>query len=78
MRDPDTMAHVTPLLDAGMLPVAILATGSRQGGPPWFVSASYPADAGLYDGIYHFEFGDSIDDCVEKILAWYEQYWNGL
>lgn len=71
------MAHITPLLDAGILPVAVVSLS--KAGDEWFISATYPAHLGLFNGgIYHAETGDTIDEAVEKVLAWFEQQWSGL
>jgi hypothetical protein len=74
MRDPEIMAHVQPLTDAGILVMAVVPVSATE----WFISASYPASAGLFGGIYHAELAPSLEEAVERQLAWYEELWGGL
>lgn len=75
VRTEEHVALGKPLLEAGIMPLAIMAPGKGHG---WFISATAPASAGLFGGIPHSEFGSTPEECVEKILAWYADYWGGL
>lgn len=75
VRHPDDMALGQPLIDADIMPLCIMAPSKGVG---WFISASSPLSAGLFGGVCHNEFGSTPEECVEKILAWYENYWGGL
>lgn len=74
-RTEEQMALGQPLIAVGIMPLAIVAVGGKDG---WFISATYPISAGLFGGIVHNEFGDTPEACVEKILAWYAEQWGGL
>lgn len=69
------MALGQPLVDADIMPLCIMAPGKGHG---WFISATSPLSAGLFNGIAHSEFGATPEECVDKILAWYAEYWGGL
>lgn len=75
IRTEEQLALGQPLLDAGIMPLAIMSPHGKYG---WFISATYPASLGLFAGIVHNEFGETPEECVEKIMAWYEQHWSGL
>lgn len=73
-RDPETMAHIQPLTDAGVLVLAVVYLKNRK----WHVGGSYPISAGLFNGLYHAEVADDVETAVENWLAWFDKQWEGL
>lgn len=69
------MALGQPLLDAGIMPLCIMAPAKGTG---WFISSVYPASAGLFNGIVLNAVGESPEACVAAILAKLEEQWEGL